>query len=151
MTTYISVANPLFPMAPAVGVKGGSKGQVFRKLVQMGLAPNEYNIVELSDNHEVPCGHEVPYRAQYFLIKFKDKYINVNHIIWMEAQNVCPPETTRNYYVYGEGLYILKIKMVAGDEVFGFKTPDERREFVEMVDKRLYDINTYRRTCEGGC
>lgn len=46
--------------------------------------------------------------------------------------------------IYGEVLYRLKIKLVIEDEIFDFETEDERQEFIEIIDERLYNINTYK-------
>lgn len=70
MTTYISVAKTLSSRERGVGIKGDSKGQVFRKLVQMDLDPDEYNIIEFMN------GSDISNQNQKFLIRFKDRYIN---------------------------------------------------------------------------
>ena len=133
MTTYISVAKTLSSRERGAGIKGDSKGQVFRKIVQMDLDPNEYNIIEYTNSSDISN------QNQKFLIRFKDRYINVNYIISMEVEDICQ-ESIPFYGVYGEGLYVLKIKMVNRDEVFGFKTAEDRQEFIEIIDERLYNI-----------
>ena len=144
MTTYISAAKTLSCPERGLGVKGDSKGQVFRKLVQMDLDPDKYNIIEYTN------GSDISNQNQKLLIRFKDKYINVSHIISMEVEDICQ-ESTPFYGAYGEGLYVLKIKMVNSGEIFAFETPEDRQEFIEIIDERLYNIITYRRTFEQGC
>lgn len=135
MTTYISVAKTLSSRERGVGIKGDSKGQVFRKLVQMDLDPDEYNIIEFMN------GSDISNQNQKFLIRFKDRYINVGYITSIRVEDI-HQETTPDKY--SEVLYRLKIKLVTGDEIFDFETEDERQEFIEIIDERLYNINTYK-------
>lgn len=147
MTKFITTARTQYSPTDGIGIIGDSKGQVFRKLVQLNLDPDDYNIISCDEPEK-----EGVYKAPVFLLQYQNVYINITQIISMETvDNVTDYYKYSEYDIFGNGNYALKIKMKADRFIFRFTTQDERQKFIENMDERLYNITTYRRTFDGGC
>lgn len=152
MTTFITTPKTQKAVAAGIGITGDSKGQVFRKLVQMNLDPDDYDIILnlIQDRCDEP-EKEVTYKIPSTLLQYQNVYINVTQIISMETvDNVADYYKYSEYDIFGNGNYALKIKMETDRFIFRFTTQEERQKFIAIIDERLYNITTYRRMFKQG-